>query len=103
MHRTTDILVVVLIIAGYAALVIWTARRVWLVPVTDPSLWFGVRVFGPLLWLATTIIWSLAERHPANLLLRLAINAFWAFPPSLWSGYFAGRRMRGVVRGSEIS
>jgi hypothetical protein len=88
---------------GYAVLVVWTVRRLLLIRQDDPSLRFGVRVFGGLLWLALTIIWSVGDPHPSNMLLRVVLNAFLTLPPALWSGYFAGRRMRRVVGSGGVN
>jgi hypothetical protein len=100
MHRTTDLLVSLLILVAYAAFSVWTVRRVLLAPQRDPSTRFGMRVFAPLMWVATTVIWTIGDRFPSNLVLRVLLNAFWMLPLSLWSGYGAGRQMRRFLRGT---
>ncbi len=79
---------------AYAAFSVWTVRRVFLATQSDLSLRFGVRVYAPLMWVATTVIWTIGHRFPSNIVLRVLLNAFWMLPLSLWAGYGAGRRMR---------
>src|SRR5437879_6251050 len=100
MHRTTDILMSALILVAYAGFSVWTVRRVLLSSQSNPSLRFGVRVFAPLMWVATTVVWTIGDRFPSNIVLRVLLNAFWMLPPSLWAGYGAGRSMRRFLRGT---
>jgi len=97
MHGTTAYLVSILFILAWGAFGVWTVRRLLLVPQSDPSLRFGVRVFGLLLWAASTIVWTVGDPHPRNIVLRVVENAFLILPMSLWAGYFAGRRIRRFV------
>jgi|SRR5689334_11339760 len=102
MHRTTDLLIWLVMVVANAAFSVWTVRRVFLAVRShpSPSLRFGVRVFAPLMWLATTVIWTMGHRFPSNAILRALFNAFLMLPISLWSGYHAGRHMRSVLRGT---
>ncbi|SRR6266480_1947599 len=87
-------------VAVYGTFGVWTWRRLWR-PATDAYsdtvYGLGVKRFGLGVWVAWsavfTITSSTGDVYP---ILRLAVNAFIAFPLMLWGGYLWGRAMAGL-------
>src|SRR6266480_536494 len=95
---SATLLINVLTIVAWSAFTIWTMRRVWPASKSDPSLRFGVRVFGGLFWVATTVIWTINDsRSSSHIFLDGLLNAFFMLPLSVWGGYWWGHRMRRAV------
>ncbi len=99
MSRAFALALLLVGVAAYSVFGVWTWRRLWR-PATDAYsrtvYGFGVKRFGLVGWVAWsavfTITSSTGDLHP---ILRLAVNAFIAFPLMLWGGYVWGRAMAG--------
>ena len=94
----TTLLINVLVLVAWSAFAVWTVRRLWPLSQSDPSLRFGVRVCGVLLWLASTVIWTIKDsRSSSHIFFHALLNGLLTLPGSLWAGYWWGRRMRRIV------
>ena len=95
----------VAVVVGFVWFSIWTWRRLWRPPITDPYsvlvYRFGVRGFGLFMLAAMTFTPPLSDANNP-LRLTLASPDFWSqtlfsaiigAPMSLWAGYWWGRGM----------